>query len=161
VIAIHFPFSYLPSLQLVSATVNLQLVDPLVRTPPVNSSLSCQNGRVDRAEFEKGINLINNQHFFEAHEVLEDLWRPMPLDDPHRPLMQGLVQIAVALHHCSTGNRTGALSVMRRAANNIAPAERNALNIRFDLLRPAIEVWIAEFDRDGESPRPIPILFVS
>lgn len=116
---------------------------------------------MERAEFEKGINLINSRHFFEAHEVLEDLWRPMPLDDPHRCVMQGLVQIAVALHHCSTGNRTGALSVMRRAANNIAPAEHHALNIRFDLLRPAMEVWIAELGRDGQSPRPIQIRFVS
>ena len=116
---------------------------------------------MERAEFEKGINLINSRHFFEAHEVLEDVWRPMPLDDPHRRVMQGLVQIAVALHHCSTGNRTGALSVMRRAANNIAPAGHHALNIRFDLLQPAISSWIAEFYRDGESQHPIQIRFVS
>lgn len=112
---------------------------------------------VQHGSFQHGINLINTRHFFEAHEVLEDLWRPMPHSDPHRRVMQGLVQIAVALHHSSVGNRTGALSVMRRAARNIASAEEHALGVRFDLLRPALEDWLAHADRGEFTPREIRI----
>jgi len=80
--------------------------------------------------------------------VLEDVWRPMPLASPERVVMQGLVQIAVALHHQSSGNRTGALSVMRRAARNVSHTEENAFGVRMDLLRPALAQWIAALEKN-------------
>jgi hypothetical protein len=98
------------------------------------------------SEFRRGVALLNQSHFFEAHEVLEDVWRPMPLSDANRSVMQGLVQVAVALHHHSTGNLTGALSVMRRAARNLAAASEQALGVRMDLLRPALAEWIAALE---------------
>jgi predicted metal-dependent hydrolase len=97
-------------------------------------------------EFRRGIALLNQSHFFEAHEVLEDVWRPMPMADTNRGVMQGLVQVAVALHHYSTGNLTGALSVMRRAARNLAPASEHALGVRMDLLRPVLAAWITALE---------------
>ena len=88
---------------------------------------------VESPEFQRGIALFNHAKFFEAHEVLEDIWRPMDASDTDRICMQGIVQVAVALHHQSTGNRTGALSVMRRAARNLAPAKDKAFGVRMPL----------------------------
>ena len=79
----------------------------------------------------------------------------MPQASSERVVMQGLVQIAVALHHHSSGNRTGALSVMRRAASNLSHAEENALGVRMDLLRSALAAWIDALERNQTPVTPI------
>ena len=61
---------------------------------------------------------------FHAHEVLEDAWKAAP--EPERELWRGLAQLAVALTHAARGNVTGAVALLRRAAENIAPYEDSA-----------------------------------
>ena len=56
---------------------------------------------------------------FHAHEVLEDQWKSAP--DPERQLWRGLAQLAVGLTHAARGNRTGARTLLERAAANIDP----------------------------------------
>lgn len=53
------------------------------------------------------IDLFNRQAFFECHEVLEDLWRPLP-PSPHKTFLQGLLQVGVGYHHWQKSNYTGA-----------------------------------------------------
>ena len=65
----------------------------------------------------RGIHLFNTRHFYEAHEVLEDVWRESR--GPERKLLQAVIQAAVALHHHSRGNAAGARSLMTRAARNL------------------------------------------
>ena len=114
----------------------------LVSREPFHAKIAA----VESPEFQRGIALFNSAKFFEAHEVLEDIWRPMDLSDAHRVVMQGIVQVAVALHHQSTGNRTGALSVMRRAVRNLAPVKDDAFGVRIDRLRHALRDWINALD---------------
>jgi hypothetical protein len=68
-------------------------------------------------ELIRGIGLFNRAHFFDAHEVLEDVWRAAP--PVNKKFCQGLVQVAVAFHHYSTGNRVGMRSVLERAIKNL------------------------------------------
>ena len=68
--------------------------------------------------YRHGLQLFNRGEFFEAHEVLEDVWRAAAIED--RRFLQGLIQIAVALHHHSTGNVTGCRSVLARACRNLS-----------------------------------------
>jgi len=56
---------------------------------------------------------------FHAHEVLEGTWKAAA--DHERDLWQGLAQLAVGLTHLARGNRTGAVTLLRRAAGRIAP----------------------------------------
>ena len=67
-------------------------------------------------ELIRGLDLFNRAHFYDAHEVLEDVWRPSPRGRPLRRHLQGLVQLAVALHHESRGNVIGARSVLDRVS---------------------------------------------
>src|SRR6202007_2798575 len=71
----------------------------------------------------EGLRLFNQHNFFEAHEVLEDVWRAGP--EPERKFLQGLIQVAVALHHHSRGNLVGCRSLLDRARRNLGtyPAE--------------------------------------
>jgi|RhiMethySRZTD1v2_1073278.scaffolds.fasta_scaffold103938_2 predicted metal-dependent hydrolase len=57
--------------------------------------------------------------FFDAHEILEQYWVAYRGRD--RDFYRGLIQAAVALHHASSGNTTGATSVAARARANLAP----------------------------------------
>ena len=94
----------------------------------------------DDAAFQHGITLFNAHEFFQAHEVWEDVWRATP--GPEKGILQSLIQIAVALHHHSTGNRDGAQSVMDRALRNLEEAgdffrDINMVRLREDVARTA------------------------
>jgi uncharacterized protein len=58
-----------------------------------------------------GILFFNEQDFFEAHEVWEDLWSESHGDE--RRFVQGLIQAAVGLFHFSGGNLGGAVKLYR------------------------------------------------
>jgi len=53
-----------------------------------------------------GIEEFNRCEFFEAHEVWEDLWADT--SGEARKFYQGLIQVAVCLHHFGNGNIRGA-----------------------------------------------------
>ncbi len=54
----------------------------------------------------QGIEHFNKCDFFEAHEVWEELWADY--SGPSRKFYQGLIQVAVCLHHFGNGNIRGA-----------------------------------------------------
>jgi predicted metal-dependent hydrolase len=61
---------------------------------------------------ETAISLFNRQAFFECHEVLEDLWRPLPAG-PEKTFLQGLLQVGVGFYHWQRGNPVGARNKLR------------------------------------------------
>jgi Domain of unknown function (DUF309) len=54
--------------------------------------------------------LADARLYFEVHELLEPAW--MRAEGGERLALQGLIQIAVALHHAEHGNREGAVSLL-------------------------------------------------
>jgi predicted metal-dependent hydrolase len=108
----------------------------------------------DHENFKRGLDLFNRAHFFDAHEALEDVWRSLPRDRPSRRHLrlhvQGMVQLAVAFHHQSTGNHVGARSVLERAMRNLNGADRSFPEIDFDRLRADLMPWRKYLD-DVES----------
>lgn len=92
-------------------------------------------------EFNRGLDLFNQAHFFEAHEVLEDVWRSVPRDHPSCLHFQGMVQLAVAFHHESKGNRVGARSVLERATRNLNGADSSFSDLDLDRLRAELGLW--------------------
>lgn len=58
------------------------------------------------------IQLFNNESFYEAHEILEELW--LETTGPRKPYYQGLIQCAVAFAHWQRHNPRGALQVGNR-----------------------------------------------
>jgi predicted metal-dependent hydrolase len=63
------------------------------------------------ATFEAAVALFNRRQFFECHEVLEDLWRPLP-KGPEKWFLQGLLQVGVGFHHLEQENYTGAKNLL-------------------------------------------------
>jgi predicted metal-dependent hydrolase len=62
----------------------------------------------------QGIREFNNQEWFECHETVEDLW--IGEEGEARDFYQGLIQVAVALHHWRNGNFGGAVSLLKGGA---------------------------------------------
>lgn len=66
---------------------------------------------------QEGIRLFNDGFFFEAHEVLEGVWREEHGES--KLFLQGLIQISAAYHHAQNGNLIGATTLLQRGAEKI------------------------------------------
>lgn len=62
----------------------------------------------------QGIREFNNREWFECHETVEDLWAGE--EGEIRDFYQGIIQVAVALHHWRNGNFGGAVSLLKGGA---------------------------------------------
>lgn len=73
-----------------------------------------------RRLFHQGIELFNTGRFYDCHEAFEEIWRsttPEPRD-----LFQGLIQVAVGLHHyLENGNASAGRRVLRRGMARLRP----------------------------------------
>jgi predicted metal-dependent hydrolase len=74
-----------------------------------------------------------------------------------RQFVQGLIQVAVALHHHSTGNAEGALSLMTRAEQNLSPFPGFFGEIDLAALRAAIARWLHFLTEGGPAPAAIAV----
>ncbi len=105
--------------------------------------------------YRRGIDLFNAGHFFDAHEALEDVWRETKGEE--REFLQGVIQIAVGLHHHATGNLEGARSLLARGGDKLARFPDRYRELRVDRLRAAIASWTRALSR-GEPPPELPRL---
>lgn len=104
-------------------------------------------------QYLHGIVLFNKADFFDAHEALEDIWRAAPPEN--KKFVQGMVQIAVAFHHYSTGNRIGMRSVLERAIKNLSEPSGNFGQIQLPSLLQSLGQWREALDNNLPLP-PLP-----
>jgi len=71
------------------------------------------------AALRRAQELLDSGLFFQAHEVLEAVWKAAPAQE--RELWRGLTQLVVGLTHAARGNRTGARALLDRGARRLAP----------------------------------------
>jgi uncharacterized protein len=102
-----------------------------------------------------GIALFNRGCFFEAHEVLEDVWRAAP--ESEKKFWQGLVQVTVGFHHYSTGNRIGAQSLLARATQNLRTYPAQSCGIQLPPLLGLLAEWQKAL-QEGRPELPLPVI---
>jgi hypothetical protein len=94
---------------------------------------------VDQEPYLRAIRLFNEGTFFEAHEVWEDVWRAsLP---PEKQFLQGLIQVAVALHHHGKGNLAGARSLLARGSRNLTGYPEGFGGIQLVRFLESLEEW--------------------
>ena len=103
----------------------------------------------------RAVRHFNRGEFFEAHETWEDAWRPAT--GPERKFLQGFIQIAVALHHHSTGNLRGAQSLLKRGCGNLAGCPEVFGGVRVSPLLVSLAAWQNAL-AEGEAVPPLPKL---
>ncbi|MGH3375513.1 MAG: DUF309 domain-containing protein [Actinoallomurus sp.] len=91
--------------------------------------------------------LLDADRPFHAHEVLEAAWKSAPETD--RELWQGLAQLAVGFTHVRRGNAQGARSLLRRAADRIAPYDPAPHTIAAAALAAHARDLADRIERDG------------
>jgi hypothetical protein len=90
--------------------------------------------------------------YFEVHELLEPRW--LRAEGGERVALQGLIQVAVALHHAESGNGRGAISLLE---DGLAKLEASAPALTLDTaawtatLARLLAAW-----REGATPPPTP-----
>lgn len=104
----------------------------------------------------RGLELLNQGQYFAAHESLEEVWRTMA--GRERQFVQGLIQVAVALHHHRAGNAEGAIALMDRAMRNLSPYADVFGEVDLAALRMALGCWLEFFSHGGVEPAPIVVL---
>jgi predicted metal-dependent hydrolase len=67
----------------------------------------------------RGLELIRERKYFDAHEELEDEWRTAPPGE--RDFLQGLVHVAVAWLHAERANRPGCERQLEKAVRRLGP----------------------------------------
>ena len=82
--------------------------------------------RIDE-RFKKGIELFNQEQFYECHEVLEELW--LESTGPYRDLYKGVIQAAVALYHLKRGNLNGAKALLQTSTGYLTKYKPSALGL--------------------------------
>jgi predicted metal-dependent hydrolase len=95
---------------------------------------------MDEPGYQRGLELFNAGEFFDAHEVLEDVWRAAPAEE--KKFLQGLIQLAVGLHHYSRGNLAGARSLLARGNRNLSGYADRHGGIDLARLRPRVAQWV-------------------
>ena len=92
--------------------------------------------RAEDEALREGIDLFNQERFWEAHEVLEEIWHPATGVD--RDTIQGLILTAAALVHYQKDEKSVCVSVLGRAKEKLGTLDQfKGLDIRS--LRTSIE----------------------
>jgi predicted metal-dependent hydrolase len=99
-----------------------------------------------------GIEHFNACEFFEAHEVWEELWQEY--QGPARKFYQGLIQVAVCLHHFGNGNIRGAKKLYHSSRAYLEPYQPHYLGLNLGKLFTELEVCCQEIlASDEEYPQ--------
>ncbi len=91
------------------------------------------------SQFQRGIELFNDGEFYECHDTLEDVWLQESSD--RQPLLQGLIQAAVAFHHYRHGKLGAARSMLRLALEKLDGCPNLAEGLRLADLRRELRGW--------------------
>lgn len=98
-----------------------------------------------------GVRFFNECDFFEAHDAWEELWADY--QGPSRKFFQGLIQVAVCLHHFGNGNTRGAKKLYFSSRKYLEEYLPSHLGIDLEkLLRELENCCRAIFESDEEYP---------
>ncbi len=105
---------------------------------------------MDQKLYRRGIDLFNRGEFYDAHEVLEDVWRASAA--PEKLFLQALIQAAVALYHHSTGNSVGACSVLARSLRNLEGYPEGFCGVELQPLRDTLAKCLSAITNGEQLP---------
>jgi predicted metal-dependent hydrolase len=112
---------------------------------------------IDVENIEKGIKFFNEGNFFEAHETWEDKWRALE-KSPEKYFMQGLIMIAVALHHYKRKNYTGTLRLLEKGMKLLRESKVPEMKLDIENFLKEIALFQGEFksSQQGISEKEFP-----
>ncbi len=98
-----------------------------MRPNPEQQVLSEEQGLLADTRLGEAIFLFNSGDWYACHDSFEALWHETA--GPMRPVLQGILQIAVAELHLERGNCRGATILMGEGLGRLKACPPNALDI--------------------------------
>jgi hypothetical protein len=81
----------------------------------------------------RGVELFNQGDYYGCHEVFEEAW--MDESGSQRLFLQGLIQVAVALHHLTQHNAKGATRLLAEGLQKLREHQQAQPWVAMDSLR--------------------------
>ena len=107
-------------------------------------------------QYLEGLHLFNEQHFFECHDILEELWSDVVGDE--RRFYQGLIQVAVSLFHFGNGNLGGARKLYHSSRGYLEDYPSPYMSLDLDKLLNDLQACFQELlDAGNEYPTDVMI----
>jgi hypothetical protein len=99
--------------------------------------MTLERARHDHHLYLEGLRLFNAGAHYESHEVWEDLWLRNRTEA--RPFLQGLIQLAAALHHQARGNQVGMQALLLAARARLAAFAPGMLGVAVEPLLAGVD----------------------
>ena len=99
----------------------------------------------------EAVDLFNQREWYRCHDGFEALWHET--QGPMRPVLQGILQIAVAHLHLERGNQHGALVLLGEALGRLQDCGDQALGLNLEALRQPCHDLLAAL-QEGISKQP-------
>jgi predicted metal-dependent hydrolase len=102
---------------------------------------------------------FNRQLFYEAHDVLEDLWLP----DRHGAdgnFYKGLIQLAGAFVHLQKDRLRPAAALFKLALANLEKYPPFHKQLDLKMVKALAQKWLSELERSGFSRNPLTVASV-
>ncbi|MCP9926920.1 DUF309 domain-containing protein [Cyanobium sp. CH-040] len=96
--------------------------------------------------FREAVALFNAGAWYAAHDGFEELWHETA--GPLRPVLQGILQLAVAQLHLERGNRRGATILTGEGLGRLRSAPEQALGLDLVALRTNAGCWLQLLQQD-------------
>jgi hypothetical protein len=108
-------------------------ISKVVTLRPIQSRVPA---RREEEMLREGIDLFNQERFWEAHEALEEIWHPAT--GVERDIIQGLILTAAALVHYQKNEKAVCISILGRAMEKLGTLD-NFKGLEIKRLRAGIE----------------------
>lgn len=114
------------------------LVEKFRDIAPLDHAKHVIEEHIEKEEAIKlGVFYFNEERFWEAHEVLEGVWKKCY--EGERDLVQGIILVAAALVHYQKAEDSICISVLGRALDKLAHSNGIYHNINVDSLRQRVQ----------------------
>jgi uncharacterized protein len=105
----------------------------------------------------EGIDLFNQHHYWEAHEVWEREWTP-DRKGADSGFYKGLIQVAAGCLHYSRHNRRGAVNKWSSGADYLRPYLPAHKGVRLSSLVEAVDGFLAAMKEPGWPELTMPMI---
>jgi predicted metal-dependent hydrolase len=134
------------------------------KSPKIEAMIEPFHGRRFDPHYYGYFDCFNRQLYYEAHDVLEDLWLPQR-KGPEGNFFKGLIQLAGAFVHLQKNRLKPAGALFLLAAGNLTPYAPVHLGLDIDAVLHLIADWrkqleLSQYTTNPLSPFSLPQLTV-
>lgn len=114
--------------------------EPPQGTPPDDGLDPEERRLLADPRLTEAITLFNQGEWYACHDSFEELWHET--NGPVRPLLQGILQVAVAQLHLERGNRHGATVLLGEGLGRLQGCGERGLGLDLVGLRHGLLPWL-------------------